>query len=144
MPTQMIDRVYEGMVVDLHDRKKSIVTEDDDQSMKCRWVRQLIHAELDSIREEHAARGEDLPVEFEVEGALADRSLGGQLIRIELANCSFLDYMLNYTHFERIRPLRLGSDPLARFPAAVRCRVGSVRFSSAVRFFSSALTGSVG
>jgi len=34
--------------------------------MKCRWVRQAIHAELDSIREGCAARGESVPVDFEV------------------------------------------------------------------------------
>ena len=42
--------------------------DEDDQLMKCRWVRQAIHAELDSIREGFTATGESLPVDFEVAG----------------------------------------------------------------------------
>ena len=52
VPAQMAQKVSDGMVADLHDRDKTNVTVEDDQLMKCRWVRQSIHAELDSIREE--------------------------------------------------------------------------------------------
>ena len=67
----MAHTVYHGMEADLRARNKSNVTVEDDQLMKCRWVRQSIHAELDSIREECAARGEGLPVDFEVDGEIA-------------------------------------------------------------------------
>ena len=66
VPSQMRDAVYGGMVADLDSRGKRVETEDDEQLMKCRWVRQLIHGELDAVRETCAATGEDLPVDFEV------------------------------------------------------------------------------
>ena len=71
VPAQMAQRVYDGMEADLHSRNKSCVTVEDDQVMKCRWVRQAIHAEIDSIREECAAGGQDLPVDLEVDGEIA-------------------------------------------------------------------------
>ena len=71
MPAQMAQQVYDGMVADLHDRDKTNVTVDDDQLMKCRWVRQSVHAELDSIREESAATDDGIPVDFEVDGEIA-------------------------------------------------------------------------
>jgi hypothetical protein len=40
---------------------------EDEQLMKCRWVKQAIHAELDALTEERAAAGDGLPVEFEVD-----------------------------------------------------------------------------
>ena len=39
----------------------------EDAIMKCRWVKQAIHAELDALTEEHAGLGDGLPVEFEVD-----------------------------------------------------------------------------
>jgi hypothetical protein len=66
VPAQMAHMVYHGMLADLQARNKSCVTEEDDQLMKCRWVRQAVHAELDCIREECAAQGQDLPVDLEV------------------------------------------------------------------------------
>ena len=72
VPTQMAHAVYDGMEADLHYRQKINVSVDDDPLlMKCRWVRQAIHAELDSIREECATRGADLLVDFEVDGEIA-------------------------------------------------------------------------
>jgi hypothetical protein len=50
----------------LDPRSKRVETADDEQLMKCRWIRQAIHLELDSVREEWAAAGEDMPVDFEV------------------------------------------------------------------------------
>jgi hypothetical protein len=71
VPRQMAHTVYDGMEADLRARNKTNVTVEDDQRMKCRWVRQSIHAELDANREECAARGEGLPVDFEVDGEIA-------------------------------------------------------------------------
>jgi hypothetical protein len=41
-------------------------TVDDELVLKCQWIKQAIHSELDSVREEWAAAGKDLPVNFEV------------------------------------------------------------------------------
>ena len=68
VPSQMGDAVYEGMLAELKSRAKRVETAEDEQLMKCRWVRQAIHAELDALREECAAIGDGLPVDFEVEG----------------------------------------------------------------------------
>ena len=72
VPSQMRDAVYGGMEADLDSRGKRVETEDDEQLMKCRWVRQLIHGELDAVRETCAAAGEDLPVDFEVDGEILE------------------------------------------------------------------------
>lgn len=66
VPHQMGDAVYEGMLADLSARSKRVETAEDEQLMKCRWIRQAIHLELDSVREEWAAAGEGMPVDFEV------------------------------------------------------------------------------
>ena len=67
VPSQMGNAVYEGMLAELQSRAKRIETAEDEQLMKCRWVRQAIHAELDALREECAAIGDGLPLDFEVE-----------------------------------------------------------------------------
>ena len=66
VPVQMGELVYAGMLPDLRSREKRVESVEDEQLMKCRWVRQAIHAELDSVREKWAAGGEGLPVDFEV------------------------------------------------------------------------------
>ena len=66
VPHQMGEEVYEGMLADLKARSKRVETAEDEQLMKCRWIRQAIHLELDSVREEWAAAGEGMPVDFEV------------------------------------------------------------------------------
>ena len=66
VPHQMGEEVYEGMLADLSARSKRVETAEDEQLMKCRWIRQAIHLELDSVREEWAAAGEGMPVDFEV------------------------------------------------------------------------------
>ena len=72
VPRQMQKAVYDGMEADLLAWRKTVQTEADKQSMTVRWVKQLIHGELDAAREKCAAGGEDLPVEFEVEGGLIE------------------------------------------------------------------------
>ena len=67
VPSQMGEAVYKGMSEHWRQNNKRAETEEDDQLLKCRWVRWLIHAELDAVREECAARGEDLAVDLEVE-----------------------------------------------------------------------------
>jgi hypothetical protein len=62
VPVQMGDAVYDGMLT----ANRTALTEEDEQLMKCRWVRQNIHAELDAVGEEHDATGAGLPMEFEV------------------------------------------------------------------------------
>jgi len=70
VPRQMQKAVYDGMEADLLARGETVQTEADEQSMKVRWVKQLTHGKLDAVRQKCAAGGEDLPVEFDVEGGL--------------------------------------------------------------------------
>jgi len=69
VPQQLGVAAYEGMMTYLEARGKLPETGDDEQVMKCRWIRQAIHLELDSVREEWATAGKDLPVNFEVGAA---------------------------------------------------------------------------
>ena len=52
VPEEMATTIYDGMVPDLFDRGKRVETEGDEAAMKCRWVKQLVHRELDVAREE--------------------------------------------------------------------------------------------
>ena len=40
--------------------------------MQCRWVKLLLHGELDAVRELDGAQGEELAVDIEVEGGLVE------------------------------------------------------------------------
>ena len=51
-------------------RGKTAQTEHDMRLLKCRWVKQQLHGELDALREECAALGQELPIDLEVEGGL--------------------------------------------------------------------------
>ena len=76
VPARMREGIYDGMVADLRSREKRVETWEDEQLMKCRWVRQAVHAELDSMRNDCASRGVELPVDFEVDGDIAAREQG--------------------------------------------------------------------
>ena len=60
------------MADDLTQRGKTCQTELDSQAMQCRWVKLLLHGELDAVRGGCAARGEALPVDLAVEGGLLE------------------------------------------------------------------------
>ena len=51
LPAEMVPVIYKGMLEDLQERGKRVDALDDEQAMKCRWVRQHIHEELDLTRE---------------------------------------------------------------------------------------------
>ena len=68
----MCDVIYTiGMVEDLRRRGKTIVTAEDEALMKSRWVRQLLHQELDATREAAIGSAEEPAVDLVVSGALA-------------------------------------------------------------------------
>ena len=67
LPTEMRPDIYKGMVEDLHGRGKRVETRDDEKAMKCRWVRQQIHEELDLTREAWLGSAQDVPVDLEVD-----------------------------------------------------------------------------
>ena len=46
-------------------------TQEDEQLLKCRWVRQTIHAELDLFREQSATKSDGLPLDFEVDSGIS-------------------------------------------------------------------------
>ncbi len=70
VPVQMQAALYEGMLEDLLSRGKRIETAGDEQLMKCRWLRQLMHGELDAVRLEWESQGAEFPIDLEVEGGL--------------------------------------------------------------------------
>ena len=67
LPCDMHATIYEGMVPELHERGKTVQTDDDEQAMKCRWVKQSIHQELDLAREAFLGKAEDAPIDLEAE-----------------------------------------------------------------------------
>ena len=67
VPEEMATTIYDGMVPDLFDRGKRVETEGDETAMKCRWVKQLVHRELDVAREEWLGRAEDVLVDLDVD-----------------------------------------------------------------------------
>ena len=67
LPAEMGDALYQGMLEDLRERKKTIETHDDEQAMKSRWVKQLVHQELNLAREAWLANAPDMPVDLEID-----------------------------------------------------------------------------
>ena len=51
LPEVMHSRIYAGMREDLIARGSTIQTDEDELSMKSRWVKQCVHHELDRARE---------------------------------------------------------------------------------------------
>ena len=72
LPAEMSDAIYQGMLEDLRERKKTIETHDDEQAMKSRWVRQLLHQELDLAREAWLSNAPDMPVDLDIEFELQE------------------------------------------------------------------------
>ena len=66
VPHQLGEKAYEGMMKEYEGKFTEFTTVDDELVLKCQWIKQAIHSELDSVREEWAAAGKDLPVNFEV------------------------------------------------------------------------------
>ena len=64
--------INQGMYDDLTARGRDLQNDNDVAEMQCYWVKMSIHRELDALREDCAARGEELPVELEVEGGLVE------------------------------------------------------------------------
>ena len=67
VPSERRGAIYQGMQEDLFERGKRVETLSDEQAMMCNWVKQLVHRELDSAREECPASGVDVPVDLDVE-----------------------------------------------------------------------------
>jgi hypothetical protein len=67
----MCDLIYTiGMIEDLRQRNKTIANEDDEGLMKSRWVRQLLHQEIDAAREAAIDSAEETAVDLVISGAL--------------------------------------------------------------------------
>ncbi len=72
LPDQMRQAIYQGMQEDLSDRGKRVETEADTQAMTCRWVKQLLHRELDAAREMCLSYGEHFPVDLDIDFEMTD------------------------------------------------------------------------
>ena len=71
VPSVMRDALYQDMRQYSHDKNEKWATEDDELRYKSRWLRWRIHDELDALREGCASRGEDLPIDLDVQCGLA-------------------------------------------------------------------------
>ena len=67
LPAQMRLAIYEGMQEELLERGKRVETASDEQAMTCRWVKQLVHGELDAARETCLSKCHHLPVDLDVD-----------------------------------------------------------------------------
>ena len=61
LPEELTRPLQEGALEDLAQRGKTIVTKQDSDELWVRWLKQLIHGELDAVREVHD-QAEDLDV----------------------------------------------------------------------------------
>ena len=67
LPEQMRSAIYKGMQEELLDRGKRVETASDEQKMMSRWVKQLVHEELDATREACLGRFDHLPLDLDVD-----------------------------------------------------------------------------
>ena len=72
VPLQMQQTLYDGMWAELQARGKTLQAEGDEEAMKVRWVKQTIHFELDSLREELARSEGGLPLDLEVDAEMIE------------------------------------------------------------------------
>eukprot|EP00973_Karenia_brevis_P083233 11540313-Karenia_brevis.AAC.1 len=72
VPSQMKEVVYEGMLEELQQRGKKLQAEGDEEAIKCRWIKQSIHYELDVMREDVARSQEALPNDLEVDAEMIE------------------------------------------------------------------------
>ena len=85
LPAEMNSSCYEGCVDDLNERGKSVATEDDEQEMKCRWMKQRMHSELDMTRDVWLSRQEEAPVHLEVEFEMHETEQQSVIVQSEKA-----------------------------------------------------------
>ena len=79
-----------AMIDDLRQRGKTLVTDDDEQAMKSRWVRQLLHQEMDAAREAELSRGGEPTVDFGVSGTVTETEQGSTILETEQAASKLL------------------------------------------------------
>ena len=91
LPIQMRVVIYAGMEDDLIARGKDIRTVSDEHAMKTRWVKQLIHRELDVARQAWLAEQPEAPVDLEVFGAIDEAEHGSVTKAAEEAAQEILD-----------------------------------------------------
>ena len=72
LPIQMRETLYSGLLEELQQQGKTIVTKEDELSMKVRWIKQLLHRELDQTRAARSVPDDDAVMGLEIEGALID------------------------------------------------------------------------
>lgn len=70
LPLEMGTAIYDGMHEDLQKRGKTIEAQDDEQAMKSRWVKQLLHQELDSTRTAWLGNAADMHLDLDIEGEI--------------------------------------------------------------------------
>ena len=69
----------------MKERGKSVATEDDEQEMKCRWMKQRMHSELDMTRDVWLSRQEEAPVDLEVEFEMHETEQQSVIVQTEKA-----------------------------------------------------------
>ena len=72
LPGTLREEMYMGMSSDLRERGKAVQTEHDELLMKTRWVKQRVHQELDTARERWFEETGHMPVDLDVDCAMAE------------------------------------------------------------------------
>jgi hypothetical protein len=68
LPSELGESLYRGMEEDLRQRGKTVQTRDDEWGLKVRWIKQMIHRELDATREHEIGQADEMPMDLEVTG----------------------------------------------------------------------------
>ena len=72
LPTEIRIRHYSGMLEELQQRGKTIVTLEDEEAMKVRWIKQTLHREIDQTRAPRPATDDAVVMDLEIEGAVIE------------------------------------------------------------------------
>ena len=91
VPGEMRVAVYQGMLQELRDRRKRIETSEDTECMQLRWVRQLLHSELDSARETWLDTAAEPPIDLEVDGEMQEPEMRSMTVESEQEAAKILE-----------------------------------------------------
>jgi hypothetical protein len=83
--------IYDVMREDLQKRGKTIEAQDDEQAMKSRWVKQLLHQELDLIRTACLSKASDMHLDLVIEGEIHETPHLSVIDETELQAAKLID-----------------------------------------------------
>ena len=105
MPSGMRAAICQGITEDLKQRGKTVETPSDSEALMCRWVKQLLHQELDSAREACPASGVDIPVDLDVEFSMEEAEQPSMIAKAEQQAATLLQKLRSSEHEQAAEPL---------------------------------------